>query len=215
MVIGSPRHVRLLWVIDNSPVSFTNSSITDGPIVSFSKDMVEVTFPPKIKNSPTWWETHKQPVVSASTTSQVLVGLSSTATEIPALAMANDRSYPLIASLSPLQFLHPLVAYPYIPPRSIHTAHSTISGTAVGGQDGAIPHMAPRGPPPFLTSRGTTNATRSVRPRHSEPQTLTADDGTSSGKGDPKEGVHHHHTGTTTHATIPREEEGHHASIVL
>ena len=53
--------------------------------------MVEVTFPPKIKNSPTWWEHHKQPVVSASTTSQVLVSLSSTAMEIPALATANDR----------------------------------------------------------------------------------------------------------------------------
>ena len=84
-----------------------------------------------------------------------------------------------------------------------------------GGKDGAIPHMAPRGPPPFLSSSGTTNATRSVRPRHSDPQTLTADDGTSSGKGDPKGGVHHHNTGTPTHATIPREEEVHHASIVL
>ena len=121
VVAGQPRHIRVLWGIERLPVSFTNSSSTDGQTVTFSRDMVEGTLPPTVKINHTWWELTQQPVVSAAMAPQLLSGLSPIATEIPALTTANDRAYLPLASLAPLQFLHPLLAAPYLSPPTAYT----------------------------------------------------------------------------------------------
>ena len=95
-------------------MSFTNFSSTDGKIVVFSRDLVEGTLTLTIKVIPTWWEFHEHPVVLASTTAQAISGLSSTATEIPDLTMANNREFLLIDFIASLQFLHPLLMATYL-----------------------------------------------------------------------------------------------------
>ena len=69
--------------------------------------------------------------------------------------------------------------------------------------------MDPRGPPPLFTISSITTAARYGRPRHSEPQMLTADDSANGRKGNSKGGAHHHHVDVPTHTICPREEEGH------
>ena len=123
VVAGTPCHTRLLWVIDKLPVLFAKPLSTDSHIIAFSPDIVDSTFLPTIKVIPTWWETHKQMVVSATTSDQVLASLSSTATEIPALTTENYRAYLLLALLDPLYFLHPLLVATYLSPPTAYTLH--------------------------------------------------------------------------------------------
>ena len=115
-----------------------------------------------------------------------------------------------------------VVTPPYIyhiptlsPPRSIHTAHIISSGTNMVGQDDYVPHMALGGLPPLRPISGISTASGAGRPNHSDPQTLTAEDGASSGKGNPKGGAHHQHTGPPIDTISPREEEGHCNRIVI
>ena len=51
----------------------------------------------------------------------------------------------------------------------------------MGGKDGATNHLDPRDPPTLLPFRDSASAALIGRPRHSEPKTLTADDGADGG----------------------------------
>ena len=114
VVVGTQRHVWVLWVFERLPVSFTNPAGTDGKIVAFSRDMVEGTLPPTIMIKPTWWYTSRKPFVSSATASQALSNCTPAATNIPAFTAANDRAHLPLAALAPLQFVYPLLAAPYL-----------------------------------------------------------------------------------------------------
>ena len=72
--------------------------------------------------------------------------------------------------------------------RSIHADHITSRDTSVEGQDGNIPHIALSSPPPLIPINGITTAARSGIPHHSEPKTLTADNGGNGNKCNSKGG---------------------------
>ena len=119
---------------------FTNSLSTDGQNIAFSQDIVEGILPPTIKINLTWWEINEQPAVSDATAAQVLASLSSTATEIPALTTANDRANLPLASLSPLQFLRPLLSSPYLSPPTTYTL-ITAQAAALQSEDKMVPFL--------------------------------------------------------------------------
>ena len=80
---SAPRHIRILWVLDQLPRSFYDPSIWYSKMVAFAKDVVEVVFPPTVHVDEVWWNLRNRPVVSEEEVDATLLALSPLATEAP------------------------------------------------------------------------------------------------------------------------------------